>query len=556
MGKLNRSINIAKIKETGEVIIADECFKEAKEGFRYRKLFHEKEISFKCLECGQDLNISRSSLDRVYLRHKANHESCFLSDNELEDYQLEEYERAVAAKESDRHKELKWKIGNRLMPVPGVESGSVAVDNKFIVKEDGRRKPDVYCRFKGKELVFEIQLSELSLAYILSRHNFYRKHGIYLIWILDTYDVKKQGTKEKDLKYLSSHQNFFKLDESVQEFRLICDYKFSFLTDDNELLSKWLDKSISLHQLKFEEISWQAYYFDFSRQLAELEEQQKIKKAEARLEREKKLLEQRENNTKAKISGIVQQIKRLKQARAIDFSEVTNEIEDLDPHELKALNVYLGFNNPEKYRVPALFSWVDEVASIGPFFLIFILRCAEIELDVQGSASSGESLFAKVISTLNTYRDTVVKLLFKRGYNLTEADREIYKAKMGIQGSDGLMSYEFCNRLTNRLLVDDVSKHFKLLLIFESIRIGKVTGFNFGEGNWVAFANNAIEYYPKYWARIESALKQSGLWETLHQKDKKKTFLKKLESWEASSPVQAEDAFDVVFDLFPHFCFG
>jgi hypothetical protein len=33
--------------------------------------------------------------------------------------------------------------------------------------KDGKRNPDVYCKFQDKELVFEIQLSDLSLAYIL-----------------------------------------------------------------------------------------------------------------------------------------------------------------------------------------------------------------------------------------------------------------------------------------------------------------------------------------------------------------------------------------------------
>ena len=69
---------------------------------------------------------------------------------------------------------------------------TVIIDNKFIIKENGKRKPDVYCKFQDKELVFEIQLSDLSLNYILNRYEFYRRNGIYLIWILDKFDIHNQ----------------------------------------------------------------------------------------------------------------------------------------------------------------------------------------------------------------------------------------------------------------------------------------------------------------------------------------------------------------------------
>ena len=226
MGKFRRTIDVARCKETGEIFRASERFIETKEAFFYRRLYHEKSISFECIECDQDLSISGSKNDRIHFKHFPDHDPCFLVQNNFNLEEQKFYERALIAKESERHKELKQKIGYRLAFVEGVEADSISVDDKFIIKGKDKRKPDVYCRYKGKELVFEIQLSELSLGYILSRHNFYKAHGIYLIWILDTYDIRDQGTKEKDLKYLSYHQNFFRLDESVTDFKLICDYKF------------------------------------------------------------------------------------------------------------------------------------------------------------------------------------------------------------------------------------------------------------------------------------------------------------------------------------------
>ena len=126
---------------------------------------------------------------------------------------------------------------------------------------------DVYCKYLDKELVFEIQLSDLSLRYIYDRHDFYKRKRIFLIWILDDFDVHGQRQMERDIKYLRDYQNFFKLDEESEPFRLLCTYKYPFLTDDNKLLSKWIEKSVNLQQLKFSVESCQVYYFDYGGKL-------------------------------------------------------------------------------------------------------------------------------------------------------------------------------------------------------------------------------------------------------------------------------------------------
>ena len=72
---------------------------------------------------------------------------------------------------------------------------------------------------------------------------------------------------ERDIKYLTDFQNFFKLDEDSEPFRLLCTYKYPFLTDDNKLLSKWIEKSVSLQQLKFSIGSCQVYYYDYGEKL-------------------------------------------------------------------------------------------------------------------------------------------------------------------------------------------------------------------------------------------------------------------------------------------------
>ncbi|MBN3584811.1 hypothetical protein JYB64_20635 [Algoriphagus aestuarii] len=556
MGKFRRTIDVARCKETGEIFRASERFIETKEAFLYRRLYHEKSISFECIECGQDLSISGSKNDKIHFKHFPDHDPCFLVQNKFNPEVQKLYERALVAKESERHKEIKQKIGDRLAFVEGVEADSISVDDKFIIKGRDRRKPDVYCRYKGKELVFEIQLSELSLGYILSRHNFYKDHGIYLIWILDTYDIRDQGTKEKDLKYLSNHQNFFKLDESVTDFKLICDYKFPFLTKDNTLLTPWRKKSIRLDQLSFDVQAMQTYFFDFAENLEKIKGQQIIKKEAIRVEEEKKLQVQIENAAHSKAQEIIGEIKRLKMGNAHDYSSVSKKVENLESFEVATLNNSLGLNNPDRYRTNALLKWIDEAKDSEPYFLSFILGCREIELDINAVDRSNRTVFIKVIEDLRKYKNMILRLLFRRGYHMNEKDRNVLQATslQEICLADQV-AYDLCNRLDNRDLVDNVFYNQRLLLIFESINQRKIIGFNYGEDKWVSFANNAIEYYQNHWCKIELALKRAELWEMVIESDKKKTFSKKLEKWNSISPAQDNQTNELLFDLFPYLIF-
>ncbi len=205
MGNYDRSIKIAFDNESGKILEADKVLSESKDAFTFRKEYHEKKIKLSCCECGQDLIVSGSKFGRIHFKHKPGHSYCFLSDDKITPQEHEKFTEISRLKESDRHKYLKNKIGELLRSVHGVDLGSIAIDDKCIIKTNGRRRPDVYCRYKEKELVFEIQLSDLSLSYILNRYNFYKDNEIYLIWILDNFDIHKQGTLERETGFFSSH---------------------------------------------------------------------------------------------------------------------------------------------------------------------------------------------------------------------------------------------------------------------------------------------------------------------------------------------------------------
>src|SRR5688500_7198036 len=107
MPRYERSIKIAFDKVLGEVVEADDVFKNPKEGFATRRKFSLDEIELYCCECRQKLGVSTSKYDRLHFKHQMHAGPCVLKDEDFSPAELEEFTRILKAKESPRHKELK-----------------------------------------------------------------------------------------------------------------------------------------------------------------------------------------------------------------------------------------------------------------------------------------------------------------------------------------------------------------------------------------------------------------------------------------------------------------
>jgi competence CoiA-like predicted nuclease len=364
-----------------------------------------------------------------------------LADGQLSSQEHEKFTEIFKSKESDRHKQLKNKIGKLLHKVAGVDKASIAIDNKFIIRGNEKRRPDVYCEYYDKELVFEIQLSDLSLGYILSRYEFYRKHGIYLIWILDNFDIHNQGTLERDIKYLTKYENFFKLDENAETLRFECEYKFLFLTAYNKLLTKWLKKSVSLSQINFDNEIHQIYYYNFGDNKANME-----------IEQRKRIVRQRLSDAKTKANNIIEAIRELRQRKSQNFSSVLMQIFELDEYELQELNSTLGFINKLKTKKLPIIHWLSTATQDDVAFIEFILNCDKIELDVNETDKDGKTAFQAVYENKDIYNYIPIISLFKRGYKLTENDKAFFSTLENIERDrkNDIIIYNFCNNLSNR----------------------------------------------------------------------------------------------------------
>jgi competence CoiA-like predicted nuclease len=576
MGRFERSIKIAFDNVSGEILEADELFKNTKQAFIIRRKFHLDEIELYCCECRQKLNVSTSKYDRLHFKHQVNAEPCVLKDGDLSPAELEEFTRILKTKETQRHKDLKNKIGERLSKMPRVDSSSICIDNRFIIREGDKRRPDVYCTYEGRELAFEIQLSQLSLRYILNRHEFYQKHGIYLIWILDNFDLHRQSQLERDIKYLTKYENFFKLDEDVEEFKLSCEYKFPFVTDDNKLLTKWLTKSVGLDQLKFDEIEYQAYYYNFDDNKAKQEAFQKINaealreaegkkfeklKEEERLRQEKRREDQLREAAEIKLRNmrdnayaLIRWIKQLKDKKSQVFNSVVDSIDGLTTKELAYFNSQLKLDNPDKNNNPAIHRWISSAEAADIPFLAFMLTTNKINLNVNLRSGEGLTVLQHLYqdSAKPIARGYLMRLILKRGYFITQEDEAFFaKLEKSPDNESTLLTFKAAASLDDKSHVDWIFDHSKLICILESVRQNRMIGFAYAPSNWTAFANNAIQYYGPYWEYIELAFKFYGLWDKLIQSDKKGTFHKKLETLYGDFPQQNVEFDQVIRKLYP-----
>lgn len=80
----------------------------------------------------------------------------------------------------------------------------------------GHRFPDLAAEFQGKRIVFELQISQTYLPVISDREAFYRRNGIYLIWLFHNFEANHDRQTERDIVANRSRQAFELNDEAIR----------------------------------------------------------------------------------------------------------------------------------------------------------------------------------------------------------------------------------------------------------------------------------------------------------------------------------------------------
>ncbi len=525
MGKFQRSIPFAKDKISGEIVGSDIFFKEPNISYGIRNKYSTNESQYMCCECSQDLIISTSCNSKVHFKHNPGHYKCVLSTGELNNQDLEAFKRFHHYRESKKHKELKNKIGELLNVTQGVNVSSIAIDTKFISSGVERRKPDVYCRYYDKQIVFEIQLSNLSHKYILGRHNFYKKLGMYLIWILDDFDIHSQDRLEKDIKYLSKYENYFKLDGDRSDLSFLCHYKYPYISESNKVHSKWESKSITLPELEFDINDYQVYYYNYPENL-ELKYIRAKNNDIIQIEHDEK---QEYEDGKEYINSIFKRIVDNKNKH--DSSEIYNGI----LKELARLTVVqktvLNSKNLDKLidRKSPISVRIDNIKNSNKSnYLKFIFATNNIIFDINQTNDDGRTVLQAILLNDNLhFRHSLILNLFEHGYRLTDSDKELVSTLEKFEND--LWFYEICSKLHDKSLMHSLIKYERLVSILESAFYGKIVGSKLP--NWIAYTNNILQCYGKYWKDyIKPIYEETGILKVILISDKKSTIHKKIQN--------------------------
>lgn len=546
------TIKQALNKETGEIIIADRLFNNRELGFDYRREYNRKKITPVCLSCGNKLVVSSSKYDKIYFKHLPESEYCELKDSSITAKDRDIYTRIFASKESKRHNFLKNRIGELLRKEQGVEN--ILIDNKFIFNSRGeKKKPDLYFTYNQKEIVFEIQLSDLSQKYILSRYDFYKEKGIYLIWILDNFDVLGSSQTEKDIKHLSKHQNYFRFEDASKVIKLNCRYKQPYLSND-EIFEKWREVNISLDKLIFDEINKEIYFYNSKEEkslLEKIKEKNKISQEEKK-QREKKL--RYKNEVEKKILSFINLIVEEKdRSYKSDFSKLKISLRDFKEDEIDLLNKKLKLNTKNKIKI---LNWFEECSENDYNFLEFILTLSPyIEIDVNGINEKGNGVLYFLFKNDKLSKDRYLILLFKAGFKFSEKDRYLlndYSQKYNQNIERINIIFNLANIVPKHLIKDlfDTTNQ-KVICILESCLKKKIIGFRFN--SWIALLNYAIHNFSEYWVYIDKSLKKDDLLEEVIYLDKKKSFQKKLNIHYNTSQSYNMSFLSLFKELYPEF---
>lgn len=547
-----RTIKVVRDKDTGEVFEVNRLFGTQKQAFHLRNDIATGNRSFVCCECEQDLKVAPSIKDNLYFSHYPNSNYCFLKEDQVEgmsDYDLNQY---LTLKESPRHKCLKNKIGESLKCMEGIDINSIQIDNKFILNGNERRKPDVYCVYKGLELVFEIQLSPLSLTYINERHSFYKAMNIFLLWILDGDVERYRKQLMRDLKWLNTHQNLFQLNEKSPLLSLQCEYKQPFINSNNEIWDKWMTKVVDLEDLTFNRVTQELYFFDYFNEKKKKEDQLKILIQAEDLRKQKIETE----NRNKRIEDLIKRIESLK-SYGKNFYYLQEEINGLSIESVDVLNSKLKFEKRYRDGLPIVSYYIrhykDYGHSKGHSFLKFLLSEENIRLSINDKDQDGRGCLQELYEnrTISEQLWHLLPLPFIRGYKLTEFDEHYF---MNLPTDFGDTEIEFLKLKYYQGAPDAdsiawIRSKLTYLTFIESAVQGKIIGS--GLKNWVQYMMGIMKNYRGYWHFTKVALNYNGIWDYIVQTDKKGTFQRKISEFKLEEVEQDTSILQILIYLYP-----
>ena len=251
----------------------DNCSDE--EFFKFRREIEEarKKIPIAlCSVCYQPVVLRGDAHRTKFFAHTKNSADCpiktttNLTEDELRALKYN------GQKEGAAHRINKEKIA-KLLLLDDLFEDDVKVEATFrqenhvgIAKE--WRRPDISCVLKhlSVQLVIELQVSTTFLDVIINREAFYRRNGVYILWVFISFEPDKFTTL--DIAY-GNFANIFVFDseaesesEKFNKLILKCYYRKPYVNGFNKISYVWECELVDFDILLFEEGSKKVYYKD------------------------------------------------------------------------------------------------------------------------------------------------------------------------------------------------------------------------------------------------------------------------------------------------------
>jgi len=172
-------------------------------------------------------------------------------------------------KESQAHINMKNWVAESLRA--DLDFSQVEVEQRWTGKFSGEwRKPDVRANYKGKPVVFEVQLSTTYLNVITARRSFYQREGALLIWVFANFDEGPRRLTQDDV-FFTNNRNAFVVSEATRNvsierwsFHLGC----IWATPSEGPSTSLQRRVVPFAELTLDQETQRAYYFDFDGQRA------------------------------------------------------------------------------------------------------------------------------------------------------------------------------------------------------------------------------------------------------------------------------------------------
>ncbi|RFC31244.1 MAG: hypothetical protein DID91_2727704197 [Candidatus Nitrotoga sp. MKT] len=275
-----QTIKLAIDCETGELVTAESLLLLDEEKFvslrrstleaRNERKKGSDRIRFQCAICKKPVFLSRyrkESYKNRWFVHDGMSEDCPWHENNRLSAELIKALIYRGQQEGSAHRAMKSFLADWLNKDPFVSSVVEEQTTYSEVVKGEWRRPDVKCVYQGRTIVFEIQLSYVFLSDVIARDAFYRRDGIFVIWVFASVELNRAAVIDEAF---FNRRNLFILDTDAMAQTMIAEkltfsgYRQEPKLVGEKIVDEWECELVGLSNVTFPVDTYRPYFFDYA----------------------------------------------------------------------------------------------------------------------------------------------------------------------------------------------------------------------------------------------------------------------------------------------------